>query len=120
MATARPRIELDENGQPVFIDVISDDALRLIKPTGDQIDQVHEFMQVYGLEDPPELRQFEQQYLQRFNLTPDNPRYAQALAQLSTESNSQRVAVGTIGLFFLIGLVLLLRVPALTPGTEAK
>ena len=93
MAVKRPRIELDENGNPVFIDVIPDDALRLIKPTGDDIDKVHEYRQVYGLEDPQAMRQFEQQYLQRFNLTPDNPRYMAALEQLANESNSKKVAV---------------------------
>jgi len=93
MATARPRVELDDEGRPKFIDTISADNLRLIKPTGDDIDRVHKFRQVYGLEDHTQMRKFEEQYLQRFNLTPGNPRYAAALAQLANESNSQRVAV---------------------------
>jgi hypothetical protein len=90
---AGPRIDIDENGQPIFIDVVDADTLRLIKPTGEDIDKVYQFRQVYGLEDPTQLRQFEQQYLQRFNLTPDNERYQAALQQLRDESNSQRVAV---------------------------
>ena len=90
---AGPRIDLDENGFPVFIDVVPDDALRLIKPTGDDIDLIHDYQRVYGLEDPNTIAKFEQQYLQRFDLDPTNPRYADALAALATESNSKRVAV---------------------------
>ena len=90
---AGPRIDLDANGFPVFIDVVPDDALRLIKPTGDDIDLIHDYRRIYGLEDPKVVKDFQQQYLQRFDLDPSNPRYADALAELATESNSKKVAV---------------------------
>ncbi len=95
-----PRVDIDASGNPVFIDTLPADLLRAIKPTNPiDITKIHEFRAVYGLEDPSALRQFETQYLGRFNINPlnadgtANPRYKEALNQLTTESNSQRVAV---------------------------
>jgi hypothetical protein len=88
-----PTVVIDADGNPVFIDTLPAEVLRLIKPTDDDIDLVYQYKSVYNLDDPNKLRRAQEQYLSRFNLTPDNPRYADALAQLATESNSRRVAV---------------------------
>jgi len=94
MARLGPRIELDAQGNPIFIEVIPSEVLRLIKPTDlEALEQLHKFRAVYGLEDPNVLRQFETQYLARFDITTSNPRYLEALEQLGTESNQQRVLV---------------------------
>ena len=91
---AGPRVELDDQGKPVFIETVSADELRRIKPTDvDALADLYNYLDVYSLDNLNERRKFEEQYLARFNLTPDNPRYADALAQLASESNSQRVMV---------------------------
>jgi hypothetical protein len=59
----------------------------------DDLGRLYQYLDVYGVDDLNAKRKFQEQYLGRFNITPDNPRYKDALAQLSSESNSKRVTV---------------------------
>jgi hypothetical protein len=89
-----PRVEFDADGFPVFIDTVTADELRKLLPSNPaDFETVHNYLRVYGLDDPSDLANFQQQYLSRFNITSDSPQYEAALRQLSEEAQSRRVAV---------------------------
>jgi hypothetical protein len=100
MPIKAPRVDLDADGNPIFIDALPEDFLRTLLPSSPaDVSAVNDYRLLYGLDDPSALRKFETQYLNRFGITPTNPdgtvnpNYQNALKQLSTESNSKRVAV---------------------------
>lgn len=89
-----PRVELDRAGNPVFVRVPTPDVIRLLKPSNPaDVSVVHDYLRVFGLENPASVANFERQYLSRFNITPSSPDYREQLRRLSEESYSDRVAV---------------------------
>jgi hypothetical protein len=91
-----PRVQLDENGFPIFIEPLNiDDLLRMRPSNTDDIAAIFEYKALYGLESPEQIRRAQIKYLERFNITSDSPQFAQQMEQLSTEANSNRVMVAT-------------------------
>ena len=91
---AGPRVVIGADGIPQFIEPIDLDALKKVKPSDAKgVAQLHEYLRIYGLNDANNIRMKQMQYLQRFNITPDDPNFKAALARLVGESNSGRTVV---------------------------
>jgi hypothetical protein len=89
-----PRVELVKDGYPIYIEAPTADYVRTLKSKNyDDMQTIHNYLSVYGLENPTAIANSQLSYLARFNITPDADNYQTALEQLSIEANSNRVLV---------------------------
>lgn len=89
-------VKLDTNGIPVFIRIPTVAEIASIKPTDlEGMNVLYKLQSYLGLKSPEAMRQANVKYLERFNILPGNPLYAQRLADLTTEVNSNRVLTAT-------------------------
>lgn len=89
-------VKLDKNGIPVFIRIPTVAEIASIKPTDlEGMNVLYKLQSYLGLKSPEAMRQANVKYLERFNILPSNPLYAQRLADLTTEVNSNRVLTAT-------------------------
>ena len=87
-----PRVEIGSNGKPVFIEKIDPDVIKNLKPSNpDDVALAYQYRRIYNFESPSDIRKAKIQYLSRFNITPDQPGYADAFLQLSEETNARKV-----------------------------
>jgi hypothetical protein len=90
-----PRVEIGANGKPTFIETIDPDVLKNLLPSNpDDMALLYKYRRLYNYESPTDIRKSKIQFLARFNITPDQPGYADAFLQLSEEVNSNKVLVG--------------------------
>ena len=87
-------MRLDANGIPVILKVPTHEDIRdIVSKDAKSLKSLMGLLVDWDLEDPNELRRFQMQYLQRFNITPGEPRFEEAYQRLAEESNSKRVVV---------------------------
>lgn len=88
-------VSIGADGIPVFTRMPTVDEIARIKPTDPEGMEVLYRLQSYlGLSSPDAMRQANVEYLNRFNITPSSPLYAQRLNDLNNEVNSNKVLVG--------------------------
>ena len=96
MALKKPKVIRDAQGNPVFIEPPDYSFIQAALPSNpDAMADLFEYHLDFGLSTPSQLRRAEVKYLERFNLTPSNPGYQEALERLAKESNSKRVLVAS-------------------------
>jgi hypothetical protein len=84
---------IDEEGKPVFVKPLTTDALSGFSGTNpDHVALMNEYLNSAGMSDPVKLRQAQSKYLERFNITPDDPRYEAEMERLA--ENGTRFMLG--------------------------
>jgi len=91
---AGPRVELDDDGMPVFIEPISADALRLIKPTSEQgLGDLYQYLDIYEASDLNSRRKAAASFLEGFGIQPGSVGYKTELRRLAEGTGSQTLTV---------------------------
>ena len=89
-------VTIGSDGLPVFTRIPTVAEIAKIVPTDPEGMEVLFKMQSYlGLASPDQMRQANVQYLNRFNITPSSPLYAQRLNDLNKEVNSNATVTAT-------------------------
>lgn len=89
-------VTIGDNGLPIFKRLPTAAEIASIKPTDlDGMNTLYRLQSYLGLSSPEAQRQANVQYLARFNIVSTSPLYAQRLADLGNEVNSNRVMTAT-------------------------
>jgi len=91
-----PRVELDRDGYPIYVQPVTLDWIAGFKPSNpDDVAVVSQYLTDAGISDPWSMMQAQVKYLERFGITSESPDFSAQLQRLAEESYSSRVAIAT-------------------------